>query len=201
MSHSPKKMKNKILFICCFLLISFNGISQENNNQTIDTQISELIEKSNTYQSYKVVELSKLRALQGNIQDSISALKTSIATSESVILEQNNKIDSITHQIEDLNLELAKTQDKVENISLLGIPTNKTTYNSIMWSIIIVLLLISSILFFRFKKSHGDTKDAREKLEETEVELENLRKRSLEREQKVRRQLQDEINKNKLRRE
>lgn len=201
MSHSPKKMKNKILFTCCFLIISFNGISQENNNQTIDTQISELIEKSNTYQSYKVVELSKLRALQGNIQDSISALKTSIATSESVILEQNNKIDSITHQIEDLNLELAKTQDKVENISLLGIPTNKTTYNSIMWSIIIALLVISSILFFRFKKSHGDTKDAREKLEETEVELESLRKRSLEREQKVRRQLQDEINKNKLRRE
>lgn len=201
MSHSPKKMKNKILFTCCFLIISFNGISQENNSQTIDTQISELIEKSNTYQSYKVIELSKLRVLQGNIRDSISALKTSIATSESVILEQNNKIDSITHQIEDLNLELAKTQDKVENISLLGIPTNKTTYNSIMWSIIIALLVISSILFFRFKKSHGDTKDAREKLEETEVELESLRKRSLEREQKVRRQLQDEINKNKLRRE
>src|SRR5699024_11159460 len=201
MSHSPKKMKNKILFTCCFLIISFNGISQENNSQTIDTQISELIETSNTYQSYKVIELSKLRVLQGNIRDSISALKTSIATSESVILEQNNKIDSITHQIEDLNLELAKTQDKVENISLLGIPTNKTTYNSIMWSIIIALLVISSILFFRFKKSHGDTKDAREKLEETEVELESLRKRSLEREQKVRRQLQDEINKNKLRRE
>src|SRR5699024_9973627 len=217
---------------------SFNGISQENNSQTIDTQISELIEKSNTYQSYKVIELSKLRVLQGNIRDSISALKTSIATSEivileqnnkidrithqlykvnisdsikalqtsiatseRVILEQNNKIDRITHQIDDLNLELAKTQDKVENIILLGIPTNKTTYNSIMWSIIIALLVISSILFFRFKKSHGDTKDAREKLEETEVELESLRKRSLEREQKVRRQLQDEINKNKLRRE
>lgn len=200
MNHSPK-MKNKILYICCFLLISFKGISQENNSQTIDTQISELIEKSNTYQSYKVIELSKLRVLQRNIQDSISALKASISTSESVILEQNNKIDSITQQIEVLNLDLAKTQEKVENISLLGIPTSKTTYNSIMWSIIIALLVISSILFFRFKKSHGDTKDAREKLEETEVELEGLRKRSLEREQKVRRQLQDEINKNKLRRE
>lgn len=194
-------MRKKTLFICCFLLISFSGISQENNSQTVDDQISELIEKSNTYQSYKVIELNKLRVLQRNIRDSISVLKTSIATSESVILEQNNKIDSITNQIENLNLDLAKTQDKVENISLLGIPTNKSTYNTIMWSIVIVLLLISSILFFRFKKSHGDTKDAREKLEETEVELENLRKRSLEREQKVRRQLQDEINKNKLRRE
>src|SRR5690625_4408362 len=194
-------MRKKTLFICCFLLISFSGISQENNSQTVDDQISELIEKSNTYQSYKVIELNKLRVLQRNIRDSISVLKTSIATSESVILEQNNKIDSITNQIEDLNLDLAKTQDKVENISLLGIPTNKSTYNTIMLSIVLVLPHISSMVFYRIKKSHGDTKDAREKLEETEVELENLRKRSLEREQKVRRQLQDEINKNKLRRE
>ena len=195
-------MKNNILFICCcFFLINISVFSQENNTQTVDSQITELIEKSNTYQSYKVIELSKLQVLQRNIRDSISALKTTIATSESVIQEQNNRIDSITHQIEELNLDLAKTQEKVENISLLGIPTNKSTYNSIMWSIIIVLLLVSSILLVRFKKSHGDTKDAREKLEETEVELENLRKRSLEREQKVRRQLQDEINKNKLRRE
>src|SRR5690625_2213968 len=124
-------MRKKTLFICCFLLISFSGISQENNSQTVDDQISELIEKSNTYQSYKVIELNKLRVLQRNIRDSISVLKTSIATSESVILEQNNKIDSITNQIEDLNLDLAKTQDKVENISLLGIPTNKSTYNTI----------------------------------------------------------------------
>src|SRR5699024_1162719 len=153
----------------CFLIISFNGMSQEINSQTADPRISELIEKSNTYQSNKVIELNKLRGLQGNMSDSISCVNTSIATSESVILKQNNKIDSITHQIDDLNLELDKTQDKVENISLLGIPTNKTTYNSIMWSIIIALLVISSILFFRFKKSHGDTKDAREKLEETEV--------------------------------
>src|SRR5690625_4338717 len=137
-------MRKKTLFICCFHIISISGISQENNSQTVDDQISELIEKSNTYQSYKVIELNKLRVLQRNIRDSISVLKTSIATSESVILEQNNKIDSITNQIEDLNLDLAKTQDKVENISLLGIPTNKSTYNTIMWSIVIVLLLISS---------------------------------------------------------
>src|SRR5690625_1349364 len=194
-------MRKKTLFICCFLLISFSGISQANNSETVDDQNSELIEKYNTYQSYKVIELNKLRVLQRNNRDSISILKTSIATSESVILEQNNKIDSITNQIEDLILDLAKTQDKVENISLLGIPTNKSTYNTIMWSIVIVLLLISSILFFRFKKSHGDTKDARETQEDTEVDIENLSKRSLEREQKVRRQLQDKINKNKLRRE
>ncbi|HLW14877.1 MAG TPA: hypothetical protein VKX30_05205 [Flavobacteriaceae bacterium] len=193
-------MMKKIIFLSA-LFISFTGISQEQKSHTIDSQFSDLIENSNTYQTYKVIKISELGVLQRNIRDSISTLKATITESESVILEQNNKIDSITHQIEGLNVELEQTQKKVENINFLGISTQKSTYNFIMWSIIIALLFVSSILFFSFKKRHNDTKDAREKLAETESELDSLRKRSLEREQKVRRELQDEINKNKARRE
>src|SRR5690554_341743 len=193
-------MMKKIIFLSA-LFISFTGISQEQKSHTIDSQFSDLIENSNTYQTYKVIKISELGVLQRNIRDSISTLKATITESESVILEQNNKIDSITHQIEGLNVELEQTQKKVENINFLGISTQKSTYNFIMWSIIIALLFVSSILFFCFKKRHNDTKDAREKLAETESELDSLRKRSLEREQKVRRELQDEINKNKARRE
>lgn len=193
-------MKKNIFFLSA-LFISFTGISQEQKNNTIDTQFSDLIENSNTYQTYKVIKISELGLLQRNIRDSISTLKTTIKESESIISEQNNKIDSISHQIEGLNTELEQTQKKVENINFLGISTQKSSYNFIMWSIIIALLLVSSILFISFKKRNNDTKDARDKLAETESELESLRKRSLEREQKVRRELQDEINKNKARRE
>lgn len=193
-------MTKKIFFLSA-LFIGFTGISQEQKSNTIETQFSDLIEKSNTYQTYKVIKISELGVLQRNIRDSISTLKSTITESENIISDQNSKIDSITHQIEGLHTELEQTQKKVENISLLGIPTQKSSYNFIMWSIIIALLVVSSILFISFKKRHNDTKDAREKLAETESELESLRKRSLEREQKVRRELQDEINKNKLRRE
>lgn len=193
-------MTKKIFFLSA-LFIGFTGISQEQKGNTIETQFSDLIEKSNTYQTYKVIKISELGVLQRNIRDSISTLKSTITESENIISDQNSKIDSITHQIEGLHTELEQTQKKVENISLLGIPTQKSSYNFIMWSIIIALLVVSSILFISFKKRHNDTKDAREKLAETESELESLRKRSLEREQKVRRELQDEINKNKLRRE
>lgn len=193
-------MKKNIIFLSA-LFISFTGISQKQKNNTIDTQFSDLIENSNTYQTYKVIKISELGLLQRNIRDSISTLKTTIKESESIISEQNNKIDSISHQIQGLNTELEQTQKKVENINFLGISTQKSSYNFIMWSIIIALLLVSSILFISFKKRNSDTKDARDKLAETESELESLRKRSLEREQKVRRELQDEINKNKARRE
>ena len=59
------------------------------------------------------------------------------------------------------------------------------------------LLLIIVLLFVRFKNSYNIIKTTKEKLEETDNEFENFRQRSLEREQKIRRKLQDELNKHK----
>lgn len=193
-------MKKKNLALASILLcLSFSAIGQEDKKSTtIDSQFTDLIDKSNTYQSYKVIKVSELGVLQRNIRDSISSLKSTIADSENIITEQDNKIKSSTQEIDALNKELEETQKNVKNISFLGIATEKSTYKSIMWVLVGILLFISTFLFFRFKKSHGDTKEAIAKLSETEIELDDLRKRSLEREQKVRRQLQDELNKNKL---
>lgn len=185
--------------LLCLSLSTFGQEEQEaQKSTTIDSQFTSLIEKSNTYQSYKVIKISELGILQRNIRDSISSLKSTIADSESIITEQNNKINSSTQQVDALNTDLEQTQKNVENISFLGIATQKSSYKTIMWALVGILLFISIFLFFRFKKSGSDTKEAKEKLSETEIELDNLRKRSLEREQKVRRQLQDEINKNKM---
>lgn len=192
---------NKKTFVLLSLLIglSFSASAQEEGatDNTIDFQIKDLIEKSSTYQTYKVIKTSELGILQRNIRDSISSLKAAISDSERVITEQNNQINNNTKELEALNLELEKSQKNVDNINFLWFATEKASYKFIMWSIVAVLLFISSFLFYRYKKTYSDTKEAIQRLDETESELESLRKRSLEREQKVRRELQDEINKNK----
>jgi len=59
------------------------------------------------------------------------------------------------------------------------------------------LLVFLIVFIYKFKNSNAITKAARKSLEETELEFEEHRRVALEREQKVRRQLQDEINKHK----
>jgi hypothetical protein len=61
-------------------------------------------------------------------------------------------------------------------------------------------LLVLSLLFFiyKFKNSNSITKHARLALQDLEDEFEEHRKTSVEREQKIRRQLLDEINKQKV---
>ena len=71
----------------------------------------------------------------------------------------------------------------------------KGTYNSILWGIISLLLIALSFFIFKFSNSYVVTKEAKDSLTDVENEFEHYKKKSIEKEQKLRRQLQDEINK------
>lgn len=62
-------------------------------------------------------------------------------------------------------------------------------------STIILLIIMLSYFIYQFKSSYRITSLAKENLLEVENELAIYKKKSLEREQKLRRQLQDEVNK------
>ncbi|MGB8374852.1 MAG: hypothetical protein WCE57_05990, partial [Salegentibacter sp.] len=66
---------------------------------------------------------------------------------------------------------------------------------AMMWGI--VALLVVALLFFiyRYKSSNATTKEANQRLRETEKEFDAYRAKALEKEQRLGRQLQDERNK------
>ena len=82
-------------------------------------------------------------------------------------------------------------------MALFGMQMSKGGYNALMWTIIAGLFALLLFFIYKFKNSNTITKQAKKALLETEEEYEEYRRNSLEREQKVRRQLQDEINKQK----
>lgn len=188
-------MKKTIILSATLLTFNFLSYAQSETN-TIENQFTTLINQSNNWQNYKVVEKNKLQQLQQNVEDSIRSLQITIRQNNTSLTEQKKSLDSLSNQLETTQSDLAVALERENNLDFIGISTHKTTFKILMWSIIIVLLLGLGILFFQFKKSYADTKDARKKREETEIELEEYKRLSLEREQKIRRQLQDEINKN-----
>jgi len=64
-----------------------------------------------------------------------------------------------------------------------------------MWSIIGILLSGLLLFIFRFKNSNTLTRQAKIKLDELELDFEDYKRKALEKEQKLGRQLQDERNK------
>ncbi len=190
----------KILFLALPLfLFTLQATAQDSiqvRKNTLNDQMTEAFDKSNSYQEYKVIKKTQLATLKRNILDSVSNFDKRIYAQENELGMQKKDIDSLRQNLKNTQQNLEASKEKEDGIEIFGILTSKATYNSIMWIIILILLLISGFLFYRFLNSHKITNAAQLKMAEMEIELEDYRRNSLEREQKLRRKLQDEINKN-----
>jgi hypothetical protein len=186
----------KIYFPLLLLLLALTN-STHAQELSIEGQFQDLIKKSNNYRGYKVVKKEKLYTLRSNVSDSIKGFKQEINSLDEEKTLQNSSIGQLTRELESTKKELAIYINKEKVINVLGILIQKSTYNLFVFFSLGFLLLIIVLLFVRFKNGYNIIKTTKEKLEETDNEFENFRQRSLEREQKIRRKLQDELNKHK----
>ena len=183
--------------IASIFFISVFSFAQENNTQknTLNGQFNEIYKTSNSYQTYKVISKNKFLELNQNVLDSLKELKNSIVEKNKQLSEKGNTIKTTQENLTSIQIALHKAKEKENSISLFGLQLNKLTYNLILWSIILGLLLALLYYILRFNRSNILTKKAQSSLLDVEYEFDKHRKKFLEREQKLRRQLQDEINK------
>ncbi|NNM23892.1 MAG: tRNA (guanine-N1)-methyltransferase [Flavobacteriaceae bacterium] len=187
----------QLSLICVVLIIGWTASLSAQQTTTLDEQFTDVIDKSNRYEDYKVVKIYKLNNLRKNVKDSIAAIELNLQNANAAIAAQRSEIDTLKNQVSQLQSDLTTSRDKEDGIELFGSLIKKSTYKLIMWTLIGILALIVLYLLFKFRTSNSITKAANLKLAETEDEFESHRQRALEREQQLRRKLQDEINKNK----
>lgn len=162
---------------------------------TIDNQFEYLIKKSNRYQEFKVVKRAWLDQLRKSVNDSLVSTRKNLNTNLNIIKEKQQKINELTNSLNASNSKVTRLNNEKDSISFFGNLISKPLYNTILWSIICLLLLALITYIIRFNRSNTITKEVKENLVDLENEYEGYRQRSLEREQQIRRKLQDEINK------
>lgn len=198
-----KFIKLLLVFIISCILNFQNTFAQEKNNSksinegNIHQQFDYLITKSNNYQDYKVVKKVLLNQLKNNTIDSINDLNKNLQLKDAVIKKQDSQISELNSKLILVSKNYETVSKEKDQLNFLGIATSKTIYNTLIWSLIGVLILIIIILIYKFIECNRVTKHAKNQLLDLEKEYEDHRRIALEREQKVRRQLQDEINKQK----
>lgn len=168
----------------------------------IEDQFEYIFQKSGNFkgtngQKYEAVKYISLLKLKANTIDSLNSLKTTLENSVVKVLAQQKEINDLKEQLEKTQSTLTATNVEKDSMSLFGMQMSKGGYNILLWSIIGGLLALTLFFLFRFNSSNSATRTGKLKLKEVEDEFEEHRRVALEREQKVRRQLQDEINKNK----
>jgi len=198
----------KFLGLTLIMVISANSLyaqdteTQSLNEGSINDQFEFILRKSGNFkgttgQQYEAVNRNMFLTLQAHTIDSLNTLQSKLDNSNSTIQTQQKEIDDLKSNLGTTQSTLDATNLEKNNMSLLGLQMSKTSYNILMWTIIGGLLTLLLVFIFKFKTSNTITKAAKKTLAETEEEFEEHRRSALEREQKVRRQLQDELNKQK----
>ena len=200
------RLLKTLFFTSITLFCLTTAYSQETTNEddklslnegTIDNQFEYVIRRSNSYQEFKVVKKTWLYELKAHTIDSLNAIHKELSDTQTTVVNQTKEIDQLKTDLANTKTNLENTNKEKDSMALFGIQMSKGGYNALMWTIIAALLVLLLFFIYKFKNSNATTKQAKKTLLETEEEYEEYRRNALEREQKVRRQLQDELNKQK----
>ncbi len=200
----------RILFIMLFLLAYNQLFAQEPKEKqqelsldkgSIDSQFEFIYKKSGNYRAegkrYEVVRNISLDKLRKNVLDTLNTYNKKATELKATITGHTTNIGSLNKKLEETTNNLISVTEEKDSMSFLGILVSKIMYNTILWTIIAGLLGLMLLFMYKFRRSNILTQEAKSNLSELETEYEGHRRRTLEREQKISRQLQDEINKHK----
>lgn len=197
--------KNLLFTLLCLVAFNFTNAQETDTDEnklsltegTIDNQFEYVIQRSNNYEDYKVVKKTWLYALKAHTIDTLKVIQQNLSDTKLVVKNQAEEIKILKDNLANTNATLSTVKEEKNNMSLFGMQMSKAGYSALMWSFIAILLALLLLFIYKFRNSNIITKQAKKSLEDTEREFNEHRSIALEREQKVRRQLQDEINKQK----
>ena len=189
-------MKSLYLLIFC-LLMSIDTFSQKTTNDTLSLskQFEQAYRRSSSYKDFKVIRKSTFQNLKKNTLDSIKIIdeKLKIESQKNTRLEQ--EINSVAKIRLEQDLELSEAILEKNTIYFVGLKLRKNTFKIIIWSIFLILIILICYFAYKLKDGIKITSQAKKELTSVEKGFNSYKKKSLVRDQKLRRQLQDEINK------
>lgn len=188
-------MRFKLLGIFSVFVFALQMNAGAQDNAKLSEQYQNMIESSETFERYKVIPITKVNDFGAALNDSISSLKSKISSANAAKKVAEKERDAALTQMKDLKAELEEAQSAVDDMPLLGIAMTKTTYNIVVWSIVVVLVGALIILYVMFLNSFRLTRQAKKDKELVDQEIEDLRKRSHDKQVKIKRELQTALNK------
>ncbi len=173
------------LVFCTILLTSLPLFTQAQSDSplrdgTVEEQLDYVINKSNRYQQYKVIESSWMNTLRSNVVDTLSSAYNKINTQEVQLTQKNSKIDSLQNKLNQTYANLDEAIVEKNSLTMLGVQMDKAVYNGILFTIIILLTAGISVSIFLYRRSNKVTVTTKKELRDTKESFDAYRKESRE---------------------
>jgi hypothetical protein len=103
-------------------------------------------------------------------------------------------VSQLSARIADLESQLAESESLRDGLVFLGINMNKTTYHTLVWIIIACLAVFGAFAYVSYMRSNKVTAKTKKEMKALELEYDDHRKTSQEKQIKMGRELQTERN-------
>jgi hypothetical protein len=154
-------------------------------DKSLNAQYQDLLTKVYGYQKPFVSALWK------NVTDTINSNRRKLKEAQATIATQTQTISGLRADVTEKEESLAVA----DSISILGISLPKSTYNLIMWGLVIVIGAIAAIVIARSGSNKREASYRTQLYNELEEEFKTYKAKANEKEKKLARELQTERNK------
>jgi hypothetical protein len=190
-------VKVGLLMFCglAFQMLSAQGVNPPDPKLTLAERYGLLKTKSQSYGEYKAVKESDLDGFWKTTRDSLQAGKRLLEKSKRTIAGLNGQIDSLRSAIQLKEESVQEIRHDSTHISILGISFSKVLFKLIVLILVGTLTMGLVTVAGRMKFMQRAWRTKTEEFEELTKEYADYKHKAMEKQTKLARDLQTELNK------
>lgn len=165
----------------------------ETANPSIEQQFQYILDKSYNYSTddipFEVIKNRYILAFKEHLADSLAGLQQQIDNHQSVVDQLNSQIKSSSNTISTLETEKAELSEQTSTIAVFGLAIEKSLFKIIVLAVLVIFIVVVLILISKLKHANEVVENATQQAEDAQKEQEQFRRTSMQREQKLKREL------------
>ncbi|MES2813009.1 MAG: tRNA (guanine-N1)-methyltransferase [Bacteroidota bacterium] len=185
------------MVLCFFTIASVTGQQTLSSSNSINDQFNSILEKSESYKDLKIVKREWIQNLKQEVLSSVSNIESELHTSKSTLKEQSAQIDDLKSKLNKTNEVLLTYTNSGPTITFLGIQFDQIVFGTLFSILFFGSLILACLFAIKHNKSNAISQHSKSVLSDLEEEYQEYKRKAIEREQKISRQLQDELNRQK----
>lgn len=171
----------KLFFAASLVLFIAGSTIQAQDNKayltegTLEEQFNHVIDKSSSWENYKMITNSWINTLRRNTLDTLTTAKKEIALQKSLANEKEETIVTLQNTLEETQSALNLAVKEKNSFRILGLNISKGLFLTITWLIIIGLAGLSFVSIGLYKRSFSVIQKNKEELSKITDEFEKYR--------------------------
>ncbi len=201
--HPDKKLKHMKHLIVFFLAASsFSGFAQpraeealEKDSKTLKERYVLMKEKSETFNEYKVIKEYILDGMWKITSDSIKKVHSQLAEAKEEAAQLQLSLNSALAAVKQKEDSMAEIEYASTHITVLGIDFSKSFFIGLVGIVLLGMILLIGLVTGRLKLMYLSLKERMDAESMISKEFENYKRKALDKQMKLSRELQNERNK------